>query len=111
MNAAEHGNAREYIQYGVTHAIPETIMSATPSQDAPTRTLNVRVPQALYQQLEHLAKATARTKSFVALEALRDYLQAQSWQVQDIQSGLVEADRGDFASDAEVDAVLARYGA
>ena len=86
-------------------------MSASPSQDAPTRTLNVRVPLALYQQLEHLAKATARTKSFVTLEALSAYLQAQSWQVADIQSGLAEADRGDFASDAEVDAVLARHGA
>ncbi|MCK9515372.1 MAG: hypothetical protein M0Q87_04860 [Ottowia sp.] len=86
-------------------------MSATPSQDAPTRTLNVRVPQTLYQQLEHLAKATSRTKSFVTLEALSTYLQAQSWQVADIQSGLAEADRGDFASDAEVDAVLTQYGA
>ena len=86
-------------------------MSTTLSQDSPTRTLNVRVPLELYQQLESLAAATARTKSFVTLEALTSYLQAQSWQVADIQSGLAEAERGDFASDAELSAVLAKYGA
>ena len=74
-------------------------------------TLNVRVPLELYQQLESLAQATARTKSFVTLEALTSYLQAQSWQVADIQSGLAEAERGDFASDAEVDTAMAKYGA
>lgn len=86
-------------------------MSTTLPQDSPTRTLNVRVPLELYQQLESLAQATARTKSFVTLEALTSYLQAQSWQVADIQSGLAEAERGDFASDAELSAVLAKYGA
>lgn len=86
-------------------------MSTTSPQDPSTRTLNVRVPLNLYEQLESLAKATARTKSFVTLEALANYLEAQSWQVQDIQSGLAEAERGDFASDAEVDAVFAKYGA
>jgi len=65
----------------------------------------------VYQQLEDLAKATARTKSFVTLEALSTYLEAQSWQVQEIEAGLVEADRGEFATDAEVNAVFARYGA
>ena len=83
-------------------------MSAT---TAPSRTINVRLPAELYQQLENLAQATARTKSFVTLEALSSYLAAQSWQVQDIEVGLAEAERGDFASDAEVAAVMARHGA
>ena len=83
---------------------------ATPATPA-SRTINVRLPAELYQQLEDLAQATARTKSFVTLEALSSYLAAQSWQVQDIQAGLEEADRGDFVSDAEVNAVFARHGA
>jgi len=29
-----------------------------------TRTISVRLPEALYNQIEELAKATARTKSF-----------------------------------------------
>jgi len=86
-------------------------MPATLNNQSPTRTINVRVPMNVYQQLEDLAKATARTKSFVTLEALSTYLEAQSWQVQEIEAGLVEADRGEFATDAEVNAVFARYGA
>ena len=76
-----------------------------------TRTINVRLPIAVYTQLEALASATARTKSFVTLEALSTYLAAQSWQVQDIEAGLAESERSDFASDAEVSATFANYGA
>ena len=81
------------------------------TETAPSRTINVRVPAKLYQQLEDLARATERTKSYVTLEALSSYLATQSWQVQDIEAGLAEADRGEFASDAEVAAVFARHGA
>jgi predicted transcriptional regulator len=81
--------------------------NATPT----SRTINVRLPVDLYQQLEDLAQATARTKSFVTLEALSSYLAAQSWQVQDIKAGLAQAEQGDFASEEEVAAVFARHGA
>lgn len=76
-----------------------------------SRTINVRLPAELYQQLENLAQATARTKSFVTLEALSSYLAAQSWQVQDIEAGIAQAERGEFASDEEVAAAFARHGA
>lgn len=86
-------------------------MKSTASSEAPTRTINVRVPVSVYDQLETLAKSTARTKSFVTVEALTSYLAAQSWQVQDIEAGMADADKGDFASDAQVSAVFAKYGA
>ena len=86
-------------------------MPDTLTKESPTRTINVRVPMNVYQRLEDLAKATARTKSFVTLEALSTYLEAQSWQVQDIQAGLVEAEAGEFANDTEVRTMFAKYGA
>ena len=76
-----------------------------------TRTINVRLPANVYEQLEALAQATSRTKSFVTVQALSTYLEEQSWQTQDIEVALQEADRGDFASEAEVQAVFAKYGA
>ena len=85
---------------------------ATPSsKEASTRTINVRIPLSVYEQLETLAKSTARTKSFVTVEALSNYLQAQSWQIKEIETGITEADNGDFATDAQVNAVFAKYGA
>jgi RHH-type transcriptional regulator, rel operon repressor / antitoxin RelB len=85
-------------------------MTTIEAKEAASRTINVRVPIGLYQKLEDLAKATARTKSFVTLEALSSYLEAQSWQVKDIQAGLAEADQGDFASEDKVTCIFAKYG-
>jgi predicted transcriptional regulator len=75
------------------------------------RTINVRVPEALYNQIEELAKATARTKSFLAIDALTHYVQSESWQIRDIHEGIKEADSGEFATDEQVKAVFAKYGA
>lgn len=86
-------------------------MPAALVKESSTRTINVRLPKDVYNKLEALAGATARTKSFVTLEALSTYLDGQSWQVQDIEAGLAEAERGEFASDTEVNAVFAKYGA
>jgi RHH-type transcriptional regulator, rel operon repressor / antitoxin RelB len=71
--------------------------------------LNVRLPLELADQLEALSKATGKTKSFLAIEALREYLDVQAWQVQDIQAALVEADQGKFASEKEVAQFFAKY--
>ena len=75
------------------------------------RTITVRLPEALYNQIEALSKATARTKSFLAIDALTTYVQSEAWQIHDIEAGILEADAGEFASDQEVKAVFAKYGA
>ena len=75
------------------------------------RTINVRLPEALYKQIEALAKATARSKSFLTIDALTNYVQSESWQISDIQKGIKEADAGEFATDKQVKAVFAKYGA
>jgi RHH-type transcriptional regulator, rel operon repressor / antitoxin RelB len=86
-------------------------ITATASKETQTRTINVRVPISVYDQLETLANSTARTKSFVTVEALSSYLATQSWQVQEIQAGVADADQGDFATDDQVAAIFAKYGA
>jgi RHH-type rel operon transcriptional repressor/antitoxin RelB len=75
------------------------------------KTINVRLPEALYNQIEELAKATARTKSFLTIDALTSYVERESWQIRDIHEGIKEADAGQFATDDQVKAVFARYGA
>jgi len=76
-----------------------------------TKTINVRLPETLYNQLEELAKATARTKSFLTIDALTNYVERESWQIRDIHDGIKEADAGEFATDDQVNAVFAKYGA
>jgi len=73
------------------------------------RTINVRLPEALYNQIEELAKATSRTKSFLAIDALTNYVQSESWKIRDIHEGIKEADAGEFATDEQVKAVFSKY--
>lgn len=54
-------------------------------------TLSIRVPSKARDQLEDLAHATGRTKSFLAAEAIECYLEAQAWQVVAIKKSLKKA--------------------
>lgn len=76
-----------------------------------SKTINVRLPEELYNRIEELAKATARTKSFLTIDALTSYVQREAWQIRDIHEGMQEADAGEFATDDQVNAVFAKYGA
>jgi RHH-type transcriptional regulator, rel operon repressor / antitoxin RelB len=71
--------------------------------------MTIRVDQKTKRRLEKLADATERTKSFLAAEALRSYLDLNEWQIQEIRAGVREADAGDFASETEVEAVLTKW--
>lgn len=75
-----------------------------------TKMLNIRLPENIYAQLEALAESTERTKSFIATHALLDYLHTQSWQINDIKNGLIEADNSDLASDDDVESFFIKYG-
>ena len=71
--------------------------------------MTIRVDGETRQRLEKLSKATARTKSFLAAEAIRFYLDVNEWQIQEIEAGLKEADAGDFASEREVEAIFSKW--
>jgi RHH-type rel operon transcriptional repressor/antitoxin RelB len=73
-------------------------------------TLTIRIPDDTKQSLEQLAEATGRSKSFLALDAIRAYLERESWQVAQIQEAVREADAGDFATSGEVQQVLRKWG-
>lgn len=74
-----------------------------------TVTLTVRIPTAVKVQLEYLAQATKRSKSFLAQEAIRHYIDVESWQIAETIKAISEADAGDFATDDEVAAVMSKW--
>lgn len=73
--------------------------------------LSVRVSEEMDQQLKQLAEATGRSKSWLAGQAMQDYLNRELWQVSEINQAIVEADAGDFASDEQVAAKMKKWGA
>ena len=71
--------------------------------------MTIRVDRKSKSRLEKLAKAMERTKSYVAAEAIRAYVELNEWQITEIRAALKEADAGDFASEAEVEAVRRKW--
>lgn len=71
--------------------------------------MTIRVDRKTKSRLEKLAKAMERTKSYVAAEAIRAYVDLNEWQIAEIRAALKEADAGDFASEAEIQAVMKKW--
>jgi predicted transcriptional regulator len=74
-----------------------------------TSIVTVRLDDNLKKRLEALARGTKRSKSFLAAEAIAEYLDREAWQIEETQKALQEADAGDFASEPDVDAVFAKW--
>jgi predicted transcriptional regulator len=74
-----------------------------------TAILTLRVPADVKQQLDKLAEATHRSKSWLAGEAIQRYLDLEAWQIGETVTALAEADAGDFATETEIEALKAKY--
>lgn len=71
--------------------------------------MSLRLPDELADTLSNLARATGRSKSYLAIDALRDYLAREAWQIAEIQKAVEEADAGDFASPEELKATFDKW--
>ena len=72
--------------------------------------MSVRLPDEVEQQLGQLAQSTGRTKSWLANQAIKDYLAREAWQIPEVEAALREADAGDFVSEKEMMAKFNRWG-
>ncbi len=73
-------------------------------------TMTIRLEPELKTRLDNLSKATHRSKSFLAAEAVREFIELNEWQIQELKAAIKEADNNDFASNKEVDAVFNKWG-
>ena len=71
--------------------------------------LTLRIPVEIRDRLDKLSDATHRSRSYLAGEAIRQYLDLEAWQIGEVQQAISEADAGDFASDDEVEAAVKKY--
>lgn len=72
-------------------------------------TMTLRLEDDVKERLDRLADATQRSKSFLAAEAIREFVDNNEWQIGEIKAALQEADAGDFASDLELAAVAKKW--
>ena len=71
--------------------------------------MSLRLPDEMADTLADLAKATGRSKSYLAINALREFLSREAWQIAELQRAVQEADAGDFAKEDEVKAVMDKW--
>lgn len=73
------------------------------------KVMTLRLEPKLRKQLDGLAKAQRRSRSFIAAEAIREYVAVNEWQIEEITKAVSEADQGDFASEEEVRRVMRKW--
>lgn len=71
--------------------------------------MTIRLEHELKTRLDKLSKVTHRSKSFLAAEAVREFIELNEWQIQELKGAIKEADANDFASDQEVDEVFNKW--
>lgn len=67
-----------------------------------TETLSIRIDSETKRKLDELAQQTRRSKSFLAAEAIAAMVKLESWQIGEIQAGIVELDAGRGIAGVEV---------
>ncbi len=71
--------------------------------------LTLRLDAKLKNKLDRISKSMNRSRSFVAAQAIQEYVSVTEWQIAEITKAIAAADRGEFASDKEVEQRLKRW--
>jgi len=72
--------------------------------------MTIRLEPELKSRLDKLSAATRRSKSFLAAEAVREFVEINEWQIDEIENAIKEANADDFSSEQELQAVLNKWG-
>lgn len=75
-----------------------------------TTTLSIRIDAETKKRLDALSKRARRSKSFLAAEAITDYVHSEEWQLAEIQNSIVELDAGKGVSHEKVSKWLGSWG-
>jgi predicted transcriptional regulator len=72
--------------------------------------LSVRIAPATKKQLEALARRSRRSKSFLAAEAIAAFVEAERWQLDEIDAGVKALEAGRGVAHQEVAAWMRSWG-
>ena len=67
-----------------------------------TDLVSLRLDPDIRKRLDALAVATGRSRSAIAAEAVKQYVDLQEWQIAAIKKGVEQADRGEFIDHARL---------
>lgn len=76
-----------------------------------TAAFTIRLDDETLAKLDALAADTDRSRNWLAAKAIENYIELNSWQIARIKEGIAQADRGEFATEEELDAIEAEIQA
>jgi predicted transcriptional regulator len=76
-----------------------------------TAAFTIRLDDEILAKLDALAADTDRSRNWIAAKAIESYIELNAWQIEQIKAGLAEADRGEFVTEADLDAIEAEIQA
>ena len=76
-----------------------------------TAAFTIRLDDEKLAKLDALAADMDRSRSWIAAKAIESYVELNAWQIEQIKAGIAEADRGEFATEEELDAIEAEIQA
>lgn len=72
-------------------------------------TISFRLDSEKLAELDALANATDRDRTYLLNEAVTTYLDVQQWQLEQIKAGIAEADAGKLMPHAKVKSLAAKW--
>ncbi|SFD57003.1 Predicted transcriptional regulator [Bosea sp. CRIB-10] len=76
-----------------------------------TAAFTIRLDDETLAKLDALAADTDRSRNWLAAKAIENYVELNAWQIAHIKEGIAQADRGEFATEEELDAIEAELQA
>ncbi|MGH9808338.1 MAG: CopG family ribbon-helix-helix protein [Terriglobia bacterium] len=73
-------------------------------------TFTVRIGSAVKKRLEKLAKSTGRSRSYLAAEAIGEFVDVNEWQIAGIKQAMAAMDRGEGVPHEQVSRWVQSWG-
>ena len=74
-----------------------------------SRSVAVELDDEILQALDQLARRTERSRDDIICQAVQNFLDLQTWQIDKIEAGIAAAERGDFATEEEIARIAEKY--
>ena len=80
-------------------------------QNHPTEPITVRAKKEIVMEIDALASAMDRSRNYVVVQALEQYLKTNAWQIEQIKDGIAAAREGRVvAADDVFSGIAAKHG-
>jgi predicted transcriptional regulator len=71
--------------------------------------VTLHIAPSIIGAIDELASKANQPREALVEEALQNFVKLRQWQIAKIEAGIAAADRGEFASDEEVERIFGKY--